>query len=133
MPQLRRRTMHGSLRLERERQEIEAAREEAQAQEGQRAEGKGAERQTEEGQKEEEKEVADHPAVYSETIKRAVVPEREAKSISHETTFEQDIDDQEVLRAWLLDLTEQVAWRLRSILNREPHRDGVQGDLARHR
>ncbi len=44
---------------------------------------------------------------------RAVVPEREAKSISHETTFEQDIDDQEVLRAWLLDLTEQVAWRLR--------------------
>ncbi|MHB8974152.1 MAG: DinB/UmuC family translesion DNA polymerase [Pirellulaceae bacterium] len=40
-------------------------------------------------------------------------PEREAKSISHETTFEQDIDDQEVLRAWLLDLTEQVAWRLR--------------------
>ena len=44
---------------------------------------------------------------------RSVVPEREAKSISHETTFETDIDDQEVLRAWLLDLTEQVAWRLR--------------------
>lgn len=44
---------------------------------------------------------------------RQVVPEREAKSISHETTFEQDIDDQDVLRAWLLDLTEQVAWRLR--------------------
>ncbi len=44
---------------------------------------------------------------------RAVVPEREAKSISHETTFAQDIDDQEVLRAWLLGLTEQVAWRLR--------------------
>ena len=44
---------------------------------------------------------------------RSVVPEREAKSISHETTFEQDIDDQEVLRGWLLDLTEQVAWRLR--------------------
>jgi DNA polymerase-4 len=42
-----------------------------------------------------------------------VVPEREAKSISHETTFEQDIDDLEVLRAWLVDLTEQVAWRLR--------------------
>ncbi len=42
-----------------------------------------------------------------------VVPEREAKSISHETTFEQDIDDLEVLRAWLVDLTEQVGWRLR--------------------
>lgn len=44
---------------------------------------------------------------------RPVVPEQEAKSLSHETTFEQDINDQEVLRAWLLDLTEQVAWRLR--------------------
>lgn len=44
---------------------------------------------------------------------RPVVPERAAKSISHETTFEQDIDDLEVLRAWLLDLTEQVGWRLR--------------------
>ena len=42
-----------------------------------------------------------------------VVSEREAKSISHETTFEQDIDDLDVLRAWLVDLTEQVAWRLR--------------------
>jgi DNA polymerase IV len=44
---------------------------------------------------------------------RQVVPEREAKSISHETTFEEDIDDLEVLRAWLVDLTEQVGWRLR--------------------
>ena len=44
---------------------------------------------------------------------RLVVPEREAKSISHETTFEQDIDDLEVLRSWLSDLTEQVGWRLR--------------------
>jgi DNA polymerase-4 len=42
-----------------------------------------------------------------------VVPEREAKSISHETTFEADIDDPEVLQAWLVDLTEQVAWRIR--------------------
>jgi DNA polymerase-4 len=42
-----------------------------------------------------------------------VVPEREAKSISHETTFECDIDALEVLRGWLLDLTEQVGWRLR--------------------
>jgi DNA polymerase IV len=44
---------------------------------------------------------------------RAVVPEREAKSISHETTFEHDITDMEVLRAWLVDLTEQVGCRLR--------------------
>jgi len=44
---------------------------------------------------------------------RSVVPEREAKSISHETTFEDDIEDLEVLRAWLVDLTEQVGWRLR--------------------
>jgi DNA polymerase-4 len=44
---------------------------------------------------------------------RGVVSEQEAKSISHETTFELDIDDTEVLRAWLLDLTGQVGWRLR--------------------
>lgn len=42
-----------------------------------------------------------------------VVPEREAKSISHETTFEEDIADLDVLRSWLVELTEQVAWRLR--------------------
>jgi DNA polymerase IV len=44
---------------------------------------------------------------------RTVVPEREAKSISNETTFEHDIADMDVLRAWLVDLTEQVGWRLR--------------------
>jgi DNA polymerase-4 len=44
---------------------------------------------------------------------RPVVPDREAKSISHETTFATDIEDLEVLRAWLLELTEQVARRLR--------------------
>jgi DNA polymerase-4 len=44
---------------------------------------------------------------------RPVVPEREAKSISHETTFERDISDFDVLRAWLMDLTEQVGCRLR--------------------
>jgi DNA polymerase-4 len=44
---------------------------------------------------------------------RSVVPDREAKSISHETTFATDIDDAEALRAWLLELTEQVARRLR--------------------
>jgi DNA polymerase-4 len=44
---------------------------------------------------------------------RPVVPEREAKSISHETTFEHDISDMDVLRAWLVDLTDQVGCRLR--------------------
>lgn len=44
---------------------------------------------------------------------RRVVPDREAKSISHETTFATDIDDSDALRAWLLELTEQVGRRLR--------------------
>ena len=44
---------------------------------------------------------------------RPVVPDHEAKSISHETTFAEDITDGEVLRAWLLELTDQVARRLR--------------------
>jgi DNA polymerase-4 len=44
---------------------------------------------------------------------RAVIPDRDAKSISHETTFPADIDDHDVLRACLLELTEQVARRLR--------------------
>lgn len=44
---------------------------------------------------------------------RRVVPERQAKSISHETTFARDIRDQQALRACLMDLTEQVASRLR--------------------
>jgi len=44
---------------------------------------------------------------------RPVVAEHEIKSISHETTFARDIDDPDILRAVLLDLTEQVAWRLR--------------------
>ena len=44
---------------------------------------------------------------------RAVVPDREAKSISHETTFAVDIDDLEILQSWLMYLTEQVARRLR--------------------
>jgi DNA polymerase-4 len=50
---------------------------------------------------------------------RPVVSEREARSISQETTFPRDIDDREVLRAWLQDLAGQVAWRLR--------RHGLQG------
>ncbi|TWU14636.1 DNA polymerase IV [Symmachiella macrocystis] len=44
---------------------------------------------------------------------RRVVPDHLAKSISHETTFAQDVGDFDVLRACLLDLTEQVARRLR--------------------
>ena len=44
---------------------------------------------------------------------RAVIPDRDAKSISHETTFPADVEDREVLRACLLDLTEQVARRMR--------------------
>ncbi|MBL6705337.1 MAG: DNA polymerase IV [Planctomycetaceae bacterium] len=44
---------------------------------------------------------------------RSVVPDREAKSISHETTFPIDVTDVEVLRSCLLSLTEQVARRLR--------------------
>jgi DNA polymerase-4 len=42
-----------------------------------------------------------------------VVPEHEAKSISHETTFPRDLDQLEIVRAWLLELSEQVACRLR--------------------
>ena len=44
---------------------------------------------------------------------RRVVPDRDAKSVSHETTFAEDIDEMEVLRAWAIELTEQVARRLR--------------------
>ena len=44
---------------------------------------------------------------------RRVVPDREAKSISHETTFPADIADVEVLRACLIELVQQVARRLR--------------------
>lgn len=44
---------------------------------------------------------------------RRVSSERKTKSISHETTFEHDVDDMLVLRAYLADLCEQVAARLR--------------------
>ena len=44
---------------------------------------------------------------------RTVVPDREAKSVSTETTFAQDIGDRNVLRVWLLDLVDHLASRLR--------------------
>ncbi|HSG06331.1 MAG TPA: DNA polymerase IV, partial [Nitrospiria bacterium] len=44
---------------------------------------------------------------------RGVVPDHEAKSISHETTFPEDQSDLEALREWLMELTDQVARRLR--------------------
>ena len=44
---------------------------------------------------------------------RAVIPDHEAISISHETTFAQDLTDREILRAVLQQLTDQVARRLR--------------------
>jgi DNA polymerase-4 len=44
---------------------------------------------------------------------RPVVPDRDAKSVSTETTFAHDLADREVLRGWLLDLVDQLASRLR--------------------
>lgn len=44
---------------------------------------------------------------------RHVVPDSQAKSVSRETTFPVDIDDTDILRSWLMLLTEQVARRLR--------------------
>ena len=44
---------------------------------------------------------------------RAVVPDRDAMSISTETTFAHDLADRDVLRAWLLDLVDNLAGRLR--------------------
>jgi DNA polymerase-4 len=44
---------------------------------------------------------------------RPVVSDSEAKSISNETTFDRDISNHDTLRAWLMELTEQVCWRLR--------------------
>lgn len=44
---------------------------------------------------------------------RPVVSERQAKSISRETTFSQDVTDREILKTVLLELVEDVARRLR--------------------
>jgi DNA polymerase-4 len=44
---------------------------------------------------------------------RRVVPDREAKSVSTETTFPRDVGDREPLGGWLLGLVEHLAGRLR--------------------
>src|SRR5207237_7084918 len=44
---------------------------------------------------------------------RLVVPDRQAKSISTETTFAHDIGDRQVLRTWLLELVDELASRMR--------------------
>jgi DNA polymerase-4 len=46
---------------------------------------------------------------------RPVLPDREAKSVSTETTFARDIGDRSVLRSWLLELVEQLGQRLRHV------------------
>ena len=46
---------------------------------------------------------------------RPVLPDREAKSISHARTFPQDIDQESILHSTLLGLAEQVMYRLRNI------------------
>jgi len=46
---------------------------------------------------------------------RPVIPDREAKSIGHEQTFEVDVADAEQIRRVLLDQVEQVARRLRRL------------------
>jgi DNA polymerase-4 len=46
---------------------------------------------------------------------RAVIPDRDAKSISNETTFAEDLSDFEDLKAWLVLLVEQVSQRLRRL------------------
>ena len=44
---------------------------------------------------------------------RRVIPDRQSKSISTETTFAQDIGDRSLLRGWLLDLVDELGGRLR--------------------
>jgi DNA polymerase-4 len=44
---------------------------------------------------------------------RDVVPDSEARSISTETTFARDIGRRELLRAWLLDLVDELGERMR--------------------
>ena len=44
---------------------------------------------------------------------RPVISDHRAKSISMENTFATDIRDAQILRTWLMDMAEQVAYRLR--------------------
>jgi DNA polymerase-4 len=53
---------------------------------------------------------------------RPVVPGHEAKSIGHETTFSEDVEDYGVVRRKLLELAEAVARRLR--------KHGVEGQVV---
>lgn len=53
---------------------------------------------------------------------RAVVPDREAKSLSHEMTLAEDVIDPVVSKAILLELADQVSRRLR--------RQGLQGKVV---
>ena len=46
---------------------------------------------------------------------RPVTPDREAKSISHERTFAEDVEDAGILRASLLAAVEEVGFRLRRL------------------
>lgn len=46
---------------------------------------------------------------------RAVIAEHAARSISHETTFAEDVADAATMRAWLLELADQVASRARRL------------------
>lgn len=55
-----------------------------------------------------------HLAALSQGLDpRPVVPDSESKSISNETTFAEDLTDDQLLYDWLQRLTEQVGWRLR--------------------
>ncbi len=59
---------------------------------------------------------------------RPVTPEQEARSISHETTFDIDVTQAAALRDCLRGLTEQVAWRVR----RQGLRAGTVGIKVRY-
>lgn len=61
------------------------------------------------------RDTARHLLAFAQGVdSRPVVPDREAKSISHERTFPQDIDQEDILYSALLGLTEQVMRRLRN-------------------
>lgn len=46
---------------------------------------------------------------------RRVVPERDARSISHETTFSADVQEHDCLLSWVQELAGQVAMRMRRL------------------